>query len=110
MELTITSKKVNQLLQRTEVEGKIVFKSETPSNKEVIEKIAKEFKVDNFLVVMRTIQTIFGQKTARFAALVYNSLKDKTGTEQLTSHQRKKLEEEKKKQAEEKKKAAQSDE
>ena len=44
MQLTLENKKVNALLKRLEVNGKINFEGATPSNVQLTEALAKEIK------------------------------------------------------------------
>jgi len=105
MQLTINTKNKNELLNRTEVFGKVTFEKETISNKELAEAIAKELKSNVNLVVMKQIKTQFGQKEANFNALVYDNQEAKDKTEKLTKHIKKKIEETQKKIEQEKKAA-----
>jgi len=100
MKLTITNKKENKLLARMEVQGQIVFTATTPSNNDVALALSQELKVDLPLIVVKSIHTKFGAKTAEVSAYAYHALDVKQKTEPVTSHMRKKIEEEKKKAAE----------
>lgn len=99
MNLTINKKKENPLLQRTEVHGTIAFDKTTPSNNEVIELLAKELQAAPACIVIKNINTLFGQHNATVQAYIYNSEELRAKTEKVTSHQRKKMEEATKKAA-----------
>ncbi|EFK95393.1 30S ribosomal protein S24e [sediment metagenome] len=74
MELTITNKKENKILQRTEIQAKISFTGATPSNKQVQEEIAKKLNAGIDLVVTKQILTTFGNTQAEVKAYVYNTI------------------------------------
>ena len=105
MQLTINEKKENSLLKRVDVQGKLEFTGATPANKEVQEAIAKEFKVDDNLVVVKKVDNLFGKMEAVFQASVYDKLEAKQKIEKVTKHMRKQAEEAKKANVEEKKEA-----
>lgn len=73
MELTITGKKENLLLSRTELSGKISFTGATPSNDALKKAVAENLKVDPETVVVKRIITDFGMSSGRFEAFVYAS-------------------------------------
>src|SRR3989344_4848748 len=52
MQLTITNKKENKMLDRLEVEGKIVFNGSTPSKLVLTEALATKLEVDMPLIVI----------------------------------------------------------
>lgn len=97
MKLTITEKRENLLLERTEVKGRINFEGSTPSNREVAEAIGRELKKEVGLVVIKKIRTLFSRREADFQATVYNNLEARQKIEKKTKHLRKKEEEERKK-------------
>ena len=105
MDLTLTEKKENVLLGRTEVKGVLKFEGATPSNAQVSEVLAKHFKTDAGNVVLRHVYTTYSKQEARVEGVVYNSVEGRKKVERLTPQQKKKLEEEMKEVAEEKKKA-----
>ena len=104
MLLTLENKKINALLKRVEVSGKISFEGTTPSNVQLAEALTKEMKKETDSVVIKNIYTTFGRQEAGFNALVYDTLEAKKFTEVLTPQVKKKLAEEKKKAASEVKK------
>ena len=107
MQLTLENKKVNALLKRLEVNGKINFEGATPSNVQLTEALAKEIKKEADLIVIKNIYTNFGRQEAMFTALVYDTLDAKKAIEVLTPQVKKKLAEEKKKAASAKKEGEQ---
>lgn len=91
MELTILHQEVNPLLKRTTISANVKFETTTPSNLEVLQQISKKLGTKEELLVVKKIQTNFGQKQAKVTAVSYDSLKTKI--ESLTKHQKQKLEE-----------------
>jgi len=90
MELSITAKKENYLLQRVEVVGKIRFEGATPSNKEVSVLLAKDGSSIPEAVVLKRIGTAFGQKLAVVEAFIYKNAEAKGKVESIHPHLRKK--------------------
>lgn len=99
MQLTITEKKENVLLNRHEVLGMVSFESATPSNKEVIEALGKQLHADPSLIVIKHIHTLFSQREARVHAVIYDKAETRQRVERINGHLRKKLEEAAKKAA-----------
>ena len=97
MQLTITNKKENKMLDRLEVEGKIVFNGPTPSKLVLTESLAKKLEVDMPLIVIKKLLTNFGIQEANFLAVAYHKPESLKNTEVLTKHQKKKISEAKKK-------------
>ena len=71
MELEITNKTDEPLLNRTKIEGKIKFEGATPSNVEVVKQIASELKVNENVIAIKGIYTSFGSPNAKFFAHSY---------------------------------------
>lgn len=103
MELKITDKKENSLLDRVEVSGTILFEGATPSNFDVVAAVAKELKSEAGLVVAKHIYTKFSHQEANFQVVVYKNAEAKAKAERVTKHMKKKAEEAKKAEAEKKK-------
>lgn len=103
MDLTLTEKKENPLLGRTEVRGVVKFEGATPSNAQVVEALVSHLKTDASHVVLRHIYNKYSKHEAKFEGVVYGSVDASKKAERLTPQQKKKLEEERKKAAEEKK-------
>ena len=99
MQLTITSKKANVLLERTQISGNLEFQGPTPTNLLVAEAIAKDIKTTTPLIIVKHIHTRFGAGQASFEAVAYNTLDAKIKIEPVTKHMKKKREEENKKAA-----------
>jgi len=97
MQLSITEKKENKLLDRFEIEGKLVFNGPTPSKIILSEALAKKLEIESPLIVIKKLLTNFGTQEAVFSAVAYNRADSKNNTEVLTKHMKKKMEEEKKK-------------
>ena len=77
MDVKITEKKNNELLERIEVTASIEGSQATPSNKDVSKAIADHLKSTEDLVVMRKISTKFGSASATATAYVYKSKEQK---------------------------------
>lgn len=71
MEIDITEKKENILLQRWEIKGAVKFSGATPSNAQLIDALAKEMNTPPELVVINHIYNRFSQPQADVFALVY---------------------------------------
>lgn len=96
MHITIHEKTENVLLERVAVQGEITFEKATPSNNDVAEAVGKELKTNPEHVVVKHIYTEFGHQKAQFEAVVYKTVEARKGTEKMTKHLRKKMEESKK--------------
>lgn len=73
MEVTITQKKENNLLNRMELNGTIDFEGAVPSNVQLTEALAKELNASKELIVIKKISTIFSHQKAKFKAVAYAS-------------------------------------
>lgn len=102
MHINIQDKKDNIFLKRLEVSGTVTFEGATSSNAQLSEALAKEFKKDMALVVIKSIYTAFSHQEAKFSAVLYNTIEAKNTTEKMTKHMKKKAEEAKKAAAEKK--------
>ncbi len=105
MNITINTKHENPLLHRVEVQGVVAFEGVTPTNAQVTEALASQFKTDASHIVLRHIYNKYSKHEAKFEGVVYASVDARRKVERLTPQQKKKQEEEMKKAAEEKKKA-----
>ncbi|HLC88899.1 MAG TPA: hypothetical protein VJG49_02590 [Candidatus Nanoarchaeia archaeon] len=92
MKVEITSKHQNKLLNRTEVKGRLTFDQATPTNAQLTEALAKELKKDAALVIIKSIYTEYGKRSAEFFGLVYDSLEAKTKIERQKRSSKKKAE------------------
>jgi ribosomal protein S24E len=87
MDLKITDKKDEKLLQRACVKGVADFgKAVTPSNDAVKDAIAKHLGKDAKLVVVKHIYTKFGSHSADVIAYVYDN--EKKHNELEVSHKK----------------------
>ena len=73
--MNIKKKEENKLLGRIEVFADITFSGTTPSRDSIRKDISKEFKTDESLVIIKRINTIFGESKAIVEANIYH--KDK---------------------------------
>ncbi len=76
MNLKIIEDKENKLLNRKEILADIEFSGKTPTNNEVKKELAKNFKVDEKLVIIDKIDQEFGANKAKVYAKIYKSEKD----------------------------------
>ena len=90
MKVEIDSKHHNKLLNRTEVKGRLTFDQATPTNAQLKEALAKEMKKEADLVIIKSIYTEYGKRSAEFFALVYDSLEAKTKIEKQKKVSKKK--------------------
>lgn len=95
MKIIIKDKNENILLGRVEIKGQLSFEGATPSNAQLIELLAKEFKVDADQVVIKTIKNIYSRQEAQFFALIYKDAQMKSKIERTTKHLKKKTGEQK---------------
>ena len=102
MNISITQKKENILLNRTEVKGELAFEGATPSNATFLDALAHECKCEQNMLSIEHIHTQFGKQQAKFMAYIYVDAAAKKKATRITSHLRKKIDEEKKKAAEKK--------
>lgn len=93
MEIKITEKRENGLLNRTEVSGSVSFDGPTPSNTDLAAEIAKQLKTDVSLVVMKHIYIKFGHQAGEFFTLVYKDEVARNKIERMTKHMKKRIEE-----------------
>ncbi len=75
--LKVINKKENILLSRIEVEAEISFKNKaTPSAEEVKQQLSKILEVGKDLIVLKQIDTSFGDTSAKILAYQYLSKDD----------------------------------
>ena len=72
MQLTVTNKKEEPLLSRTQITATLEFDKTTPSYQEVTSLIATQLKTDEKLVAIRHVYNSFGSKKADVTAYVYS--------------------------------------
>lgn len=76
MTLKIIEKKEQPMLSRIEITGKLEFEGATPSTADVKKQLSSELKVDEKLIVVKSIFTNFGSETADLVAYSYLSEED----------------------------------
>lgn len=76
LDFVVDSNVKNDLIGRSEVRGSVVFSSATPSRLEVKKLVSNNLKVDESLVIVKSVNTVFGGGSANFFAFVYDD-KDK---------------------------------
>ena len=76
LEIKISNKTEQPLLSRTQLDGILSFDSATPSRTEVTKKIAEAMKTDLAVVTVSSIDTDFGQKSAKVTAHIYKTKED----------------------------------
>ncbi|MBC8501169.1 MAG: hypothetical protein H8D38_05415 [DPANN group archaeon] len=79
--MQIKNQTENKLLGRTEIEAEIAFTGTTPSRDEIRKQLAKQLKVDESVVIVRKIETSFGESAANIQANVYKKEKELQGSE-----------------------------
>lgn len=72
----------NKLLNRKDIVVKIENDSVTPSRKELRAQIAKQFKVDENLVIVKMVKTYYGSRNVDVFGNIY---KDRKTLERLTN-------------------------
>ena len=72
MQISVTSKKEEPLLSRTQVNATLEFEKATPSYPEVTSLLATHLKADEKLIAIRHVYNSFGQKKAEVIAYVYS--------------------------------------
>jgi len=95
------------LLSRFELDVTSTFDKETPSRANVQEALAKNLKVDKSLIVVKEIDTAFGESAARIRAYQYLSMDERNRLEpRLAAAEAEAAKAEEKKKAEEKEEGA----
>ncbi|MEM0231417.1 MAG: 30S ribosomal protein S24e [Candidatus Woesearchaeota archaeon] len=73
MEIKITSKKENELLERSEIIAEVNFTGTTPSRKQLTEELAKKLSAKPELISISKIKQLFGTKHLEMHAQLYKS-------------------------------------
>lgn len=73
MDITIKTQNENQLLSRNEIVAKVNFEGSTPKRKDVQAELAKKAKVDSNLLIVKKIDTSFGETSAQVTAFAYTN-------------------------------------
>ena len=102
MNLTVVSNIKNALIGRSEVSGSVVFDSSTPNRSEFKKAISGNLKVDESLVIVKSLDTVFGSTSAKFYVFVYDDEKKLSLFEQKYMVKRNSAEEKKEEPKEEK--------
>lgn len=92
MDLQITEKKEEPLLGRLKVTASLSFEATTPSNEEVRGQIASALNVDKKLVVVKKINSRFGERVGDALACVYYTEDTMKKLEKLGKKAREKIE------------------
>ncbi|MBU1201900.1 MAG: hypothetical protein KJ583_00870 [Nanoarchaeota archaeon] len=92
--MKIIKQEENKLLERAEIVAEIVFSDATPSRESIRKELAKELKVDAGLVIIKKIETKYGERQALVQANVYKKADVLKKTE--TKHMVKRNEDKKK--------------
>ena len=75
MNIKILEEKDNAILKRKELLLEIDFLDKTPSNEEMKKELAKKFNTKENLVAVKQINQIFGKRTCKVKANIYNDEK-----------------------------------
>lgn len=102
MEITLTGKKENALLNREEIKGNLAFNGATPSQKEFAAALAKKLNTTPDRIFVVGIHTSFGSTTASFEAHAYKTREDLEKTVRLGKKAVEKVQKEKEAEAAEK--------
>ena len=97
--ITIDHKKEQPLLQRTQIEGTIIFEGATPSEVSLIEQLGKTLQAEADVISLQSIHNQFGAQKAKFMAYTYQSSDARKKYETIPSHLKKKDKTEKKSEA-----------
>lgn len=71
MDITINSKEDRPLLKRSEIAARIHFEGTTPARAQVADALAAKLGVKRELLVVKQIDTQFGEPAARVTAFCY---------------------------------------
>jgi small subunit ribosomal protein S24e len=71
MEIQIVKKEEKPLLQRIEVTARIAFEGPTPGKKQVVSAVAKATGARQETIIVRSIKTSYGDRSALVLANVY---------------------------------------
>jgi ribosomal protein S24E len=81
MSVTISAKKEQPLLSRTEVTGSCSFKGKVCSKDEVKKEVALQLKADEKLLSVHRIDPVYGAEEADFIVYIYSNEKDMVAIE-----------------------------
>ena len=109
MELKIASQTEEPLLNRKQLEVRLIFKQQTPKKEEVKSEIAKLTKAKEETISISKMRQYYGKKELKITVNIYNSEKELHKIETIKNKKFKKtLEETRKKEHEIKKQAKQT--
>lgn len=74
--MEIKEKKEQPLLSRTEITAFVSYEGATPSRTDLKKQLASLVKVDEKLIVIRTIDVAYGETTAKIFAYAYKNEED----------------------------------
>ena len=103
MALKIISQKDNMLLKRVELDIEVDFQGATPSKSDIRKMIASKQGSSENLVVVKIIDTLYGEQKAKAVAHVYKSIEDLKKLEKVAEKDEKPKEGEEEKPAEKEK-------
>ena len=75
MKMEIKNEKENKLMERKELEAEFSGFTKTPTRKEVLKEVAGKKGVKEELIIIETINQVFGQKKANAIIRVYKERK-----------------------------------
>src|SRR3989338_610414 len=75
MKMEIKNEKENKLMERKELEVEFIGFTKTPTRKEVLKEVAGKKGVKEELIIIETINQVFGQKKANAIIRVYKERK-----------------------------------
>ncbi len=84
MDVNITNKTEEGILDRIRIEGDLTFEGATPSYDDLKKSLASLNKADEKLIVIRKVLTKFGATKADFVAYIYKNEKAMKETERIT--------------------------
>ena len=74
MNIEITLQKENQLLGRKEIQASVNYKGATPKRDDILKLVASKAGSKEELVIVKEIQTTYGQQVAKVTAYAYSSI------------------------------------
>ena len=82
MKIKINKTLERPLLSRSRIYAEVEFEKAIPPRKDVIQKLAEMLSADPNLIVVKKIHPFFGSHTARIAAYLYTSVKERDRIEE----------------------------
>ncbi len=81
MELNISHKKENPLLNRMEIDSEVVYDAVTPNYNELLDSLSSKLNKPRELIVIKKVKTLFGEKKADVLAYLYHDAESLTKIE-----------------------------